>query len=50
MLRYELWDAKAIVHMPCLLVYLNEKVFQDLSLLHDAYRMWVHPVCYLNQV
>jgi hypothetical protein len=41
MLRHELWDAATIVHMPCLLVYLNEKVFQDLSLLRDACRMWV---------
>jgi hypothetical protein len=28
MLRLELWDATAIVHMPCLLVYLNEKYFE----------------------
>jgi hypothetical protein len=40
MLRHELWDGAAIVHMPYLLFYLNENILR-LILAACACRMWV---------
>jgi hypothetical protein len=40
MLKHKLWDAMAIVHMPCLLFYLNEIILR-LILAARACRLWV---------